>query len=129
MKHVLTMNKHIQIREVPEDTHRALKARAAAEGLSMSDYLKRLIAQDLKRPDWASIQTKMAQMPRIELEETTAEMVRRERDRHGEPARPTKVSGQPSDGAALIDHLRGRGDVAVTTDEIIALTRPSYASE
>lgn len=37
------MNRHVQIREIPEETHRKLKARAAAEGLSMSDYLKRLI--------------------------------------------------------------------------------------
>jgi predicted nucleic acid-binding protein len=37
------MNRHVQIREIPEEAHRKLKARAAAEGLSMSDYLKRLI--------------------------------------------------------------------------------------
>jgi len=49
------MNKHIQIREVPEETHRALKARAASQGLSMSDYIKRLIERELQRPDWATM--------------------------------------------------------------------------
>jgi plasmid stability protein len=29
----------IQIRDVPEDVHRKLKARAAAEGRSLSDYV------------------------------------------------------------------------------------------
>jgi plasmid stability protein len=74
------MNKHIQIREIPEDTHRKLKARAAAEGVSMSEYLKRLIEQDLKRPDWASIRARLATMEPIELPVTTAEIIREERE-------------------------------------------------
>jgi plasmid stability protein len=74
------MNKHIQIREIPDETHRALKARAAAEGMSMSDYLKRLIEHDLKRPDWASIRARLATMEPIELPVTTAEIIREERE-------------------------------------------------
>lgn len=35
------MSKMIQIRNVPDDLHRALKMRAAAAGMSMSDYIKR----------------------------------------------------------------------------------------
>lgn len=31
----------IQIRDVPDEVHRTLKVRAAAEGLSLSDYIKR----------------------------------------------------------------------------------------
>ncbi|MDX6635972.1 MAG: hypothetical protein QOF06_2175 [Solirubrobacterales bacterium] len=38
---VLHMSKMIQIRNVPDDLHRALKMRAAAAGMSMSDYIKR----------------------------------------------------------------------------------------
>jgi plasmid stability protein len=34
----------IQIRNVPDDVHRKLKARAAEMGLSLSDYLNREIA-------------------------------------------------------------------------------------
>lgn len=74
------MNKHIQIREIPEETHRALKARAAAEGISMSDYLKRLIERDLKRPDWASIRAQLATMEPIELSVSTAQIIREERE-------------------------------------------------
>ncbi|MEM9705478.1 MAG: hypothetical protein AAF850_05315 [Pseudomonadota bacterium] len=74
------MNKHIQIREIPEETHRALKARAAAEGLSMSDYLKRLIERDLKRPNWEQLKARMAQMEPMELPVSSVELIRQERD-------------------------------------------------
>jgi antitoxin FitA len=35
------MSKMIQIRNVPEEMHRALKEAAAREGMSLSDYIKR----------------------------------------------------------------------------------------
>jgi antitoxin FitA len=35
------MSKMIQVRNVPDDVHRALKVRAAAEGMTLSDYIKR----------------------------------------------------------------------------------------
>jgi plasmid stability protein len=75
------MNKHIQIREIPEKVHRTLKARAAEEGLSMSDYLKRLIESDLRRPRWGEIKAKMTKLAPLDLPETAVKMIRRERDR------------------------------------------------
>ena len=38
---VRNMSKMIQIRDVPDDVHRTLKIRAAAAGMSLSDYVKR----------------------------------------------------------------------------------------
>lgn len=38
---VLHMSKMIQVRNVPDDLHRQLKIRAAAAGMTMSDYIKR----------------------------------------------------------------------------------------
>ena len=35
------MSKMIQVRNVPDEMHRALKTSAAAEGMSLSDYIKR----------------------------------------------------------------------------------------
>jgi plasmid stability protein len=35
------MSKMIQVRNVPDEMHRALKMQAAAEGMSLSDYIKR----------------------------------------------------------------------------------------
>ena len=39
------MSKMIQIRNVPEDVHRELKARAARVGMSLSDFLKAELAR------------------------------------------------------------------------------------
>lgn len=74
------MNKHIQIREIPEDLHRKLKARAAGEGLSMSDFLKRLIERELKRPGWDEMVQRMDALAPVALPESTVETIRRERD-------------------------------------------------
>ena len=38
---VVDMSKMIQIRNVPDELHRMLKMRAAAEGISLSDLIKR----------------------------------------------------------------------------------------
>jgi hypothetical protein len=38
---VFRMPKMIQVRNVPDDMHKALKTRAAAEGMTLSDYIKR----------------------------------------------------------------------------------------
>jgi len=45
----------IQIRHVPEDVHARLKARAAAAGMSLSDYLLREITALALRPTWQEI--------------------------------------------------------------------------
>lgn len=75
------MNKHIQIREIPDETHRKPKARAAAEGMSMSDYLKRLIDQDLRRPDRASTKRRRAKMEPLDISsEEIVAMIREERE-------------------------------------------------
>ncbi len=36
-----------------------------------------------------------------------------------------KAAHAPSRGARLVERLRGRGDVQLSTDEILALTRPA----
>lgn len=38
---VLDMSKMIQVRNVPDEMHRALKVKAAEEGMSLSDFIKR----------------------------------------------------------------------------------------
>ena len=45
----------IQIRGVPEDVHSTLKARAAREGMSLSDFIKRELEQTTKAPDHAGV--------------------------------------------------------------------------
>lgn len=40
----------VQIRNVPDDVHRTLKARAAQDGVSLSDYLLREVERLAARP-------------------------------------------------------------------------------
>ena len=40
----------IQIRNVPDDVHRTLKVRAAAEGTSLSDYVLREVTRAARTP-------------------------------------------------------------------------------
>ena len=46
---VLHMSKMIQIRNVPDDMHRELKMRAAAAGMSMSDFIKRELSRKSRK--------------------------------------------------------------------------------
>jgi plasmid stability protein len=57
MKHV---SKSIQIRNVPERVHRTLRARAAAAGLSLSDYLLGEITRVADRPAIADVLARAA---------------------------------------------------------------------
>ena len=44
------MAKMIQIRNVPDEVHQALKIRAAKEGMSLSDFLRREVTRVAARP-------------------------------------------------------------------------------
>ncbi len=56
--------KAIQIRDVPDDVHAVLRARAAAAGMSLSEYLRAELVTVTSRP-------------------TVAEVIARARARHG----------------------------------------------
>lgn len=49
------MSKVIQVRNVPDDVHAILRSRAAAEGLSLSGYVARLISGVARRPSVAEV--------------------------------------------------------------------------
>jgi len=70
----------IQIRNVPEETHRRLKARAAMEGMSMSDYILRELEKLAAMPTLKELAERIAELPPVELKESAAEAVRKLRD-------------------------------------------------
>ncbi|MFL5798758.1 MAG: FitA-like ribbon-helix-helix domain-containing protein [Actinomycetota bacterium] len=49
------MSRSIQIRNVPEPIHRILRARAAAAGLSLSEYLLAEVTRVAERPPVADV--------------------------------------------------------------------------
>ena len=60
------MNKMIQIRDVPENLHRILKARATREGSSLSDYIKNELARSAERPtmrEWMDLVSRSKPIP------------------------------------------------------------------
>ena len=85
------MSKMIQIRNVPDDLHRELKMRAAAAGMSMSDYIKReLSCGERKSTIWEEIDA------------------RRQGAWRGVDLRPRRKSSTSSAKAAATDARRRR---------------------
>lgn len=74
----------IQIRNVPDSVHRRLKARAAEEGLTLSDYLLREVTYLAELPTVAELTERIRQREAVgDLGESTVEMIRRARDAMG----------------------------------------------
>ena len=74
------MSKMIQVRDVPEDVHSTLKARAAREGMSLSAFIKRELEHIVERPsmrEWLDLTRKMKPIP---SKQSGAQIVRGLRD-------------------------------------------------
>ncbi|MGH7277861.1 MAG: hypothetical protein ACREJG_04160 [Candidatus Rokuibacteriota bacterium] len=75
------MPRMIQLRHVPDDLHRTLKARAAMEGLSLSDYLLREVRRIAERPTLDDLKHRLAGRVPVVTRVTPARAVRAERTR------------------------------------------------
>jgi plasmid stability protein len=53
------MSSMIQVRNVPDEVHRTLKMRAAAAGMSLSDYIKRDLVQAASSPSMEEIDARV----------------------------------------------------------------------
>ena len=84
------MSKMIQIRNVPDGLHRRLKARAAQEGRSLSDYLLEELRRMAERPTLEELRQRIAAREPVRLDELVADVVRAERD-----ARERALGGRP----------------------------------
>ena len=79
-KYAVCMARHIQIRNVPEQVHRRLKARAAMEGRSLSEMLLAELVKIAERPSIAEMRARLATRSAVRPLETSAEAIRAERD-------------------------------------------------
>lgn len=70
----------VQIRNVPADFHRRLKARAAIEGMSMSDYILREVGKALDRPTRQEVLARLRGPAPRQLRRKPADIIREERD-------------------------------------------------
>ena len=74
------MSKMIQIRNVPDSLHRKLKARAATEGMSLSDYLIAELKNSAERPTLSELRERLRNRLSVTPSVPPAEAVREERD-------------------------------------------------
>ena len=74
------MPKMIQVRHVPDDLHRKLKARAATEGMSLSDYLLAEMQRLAAQPTLREFLERLHERPGVDVRELPASAVRKERD-------------------------------------------------
>lgn len=77
---VIHMSKMIQIRNVPEDLHRALKARAARLGMSLSDYLLSEMEMVAEKPTLAELLERLEDRKPVKVDEPSSPVIRRHRD-------------------------------------------------
>lgn len=73
----------LQIRDVPEEVHRTLKARAAASGVSLTEYVRSILARSVGRPTPDELAQRIRTRGTVRLEESSERAVRHLRD-HGE---------------------------------------------
>jgi plasmid stability protein len=71
----------IQIRNVPDGVHRALKARAALAGMTLSDYLLAELERGLERPTREELLARVRGREPVRARPAPAQAVRAERDR------------------------------------------------
>jgi antitoxin FitA len=73
---------HIQIRNVPPELHRKLKARAAEQGLTLSEYLLREAERAVERPTLQEVTRRIRARRLSTLTTRPADLIRADRERH-----------------------------------------------
>jgi len=77
---VFHMPKMILIRNVPDELHRTLKAKAARLGMTLSDYLLSEIEQVAEKPTLSEMMERLRGREPVELDEPPEVTIRRMRD-------------------------------------------------
>ena len=72
---------NLQVRNVPEDLHRTLEAKAASEGLSLSDFVLPELEKVAKRPTSRELRERLRRREPVHLRPSAAEVIRELRDR------------------------------------------------
>jgi plasmid stability protein len=71
----------VQVRNVPDELHRELKARAALAGMSVSEYLLMELRRSLERPTRGELLRRLAKRVPARPRPAPADAVRAERNR------------------------------------------------
>lgn len=74
------MSKMIQVRHVPDEVHRALKARAAKSGETLSGYLLKELERLAGRPSMDEVLERIRGREPVELRAGAADLIREGRE-------------------------------------------------
>lgn len=74
------MSKMIQVRNVPEHVHGTLKSRAAREGMSLSDFIKRELERSAERPTLQEWLDRTQEAKPVHTQNNAARVIRELRD-------------------------------------------------
>ena len=77
---VLNMSVMVQIRHMPDEMHRTLKARAALEGKSLSDFILAELRRTTERPTLAEMLERLKSHPAENPIPTPTQVIREDRD-------------------------------------------------
>jgi len=72
----------LQIKDVPQDVHRKLKARAALAGVSLTEYARQTLVDSAARKSREELIAELESIPIDSNRESGAEAVRRARDEY-----------------------------------------------
>lgn len=74
------MSVMLQIRDLPDEVHRTLKARAAAAGMSLSEFARQILARAASRPTPEELSRQIEARGRVDLPEPSHVTVRKIRE-------------------------------------------------
>jgi len=70
----------LQIKDVPEDVHRTLKARAAIAGVSLTEYARTTLEQAARRPSREELYAELSLIEPVDVGESAEQALRHIRD-------------------------------------------------
>jgi antitoxin FitA len=70
----------LQIKDVPEDVHRTLKARAAIAGVSLTEYARSTLEQAARRPSREELVAELSLIEPVDVGESAEQALRHVRD-------------------------------------------------
>ncbi len=74
------MSTMLQVRNVPDDIHGTLKARAASRRLALSDYALEALRREISRPTRDVLLRRFQALTRVRARESAASLVRKGRE-------------------------------------------------
>ena len=79
-KQVINMAKMIQVRNVPDSIHRALKAKAALAGKSLSDWILEELEALAALPSEEELLERLREAEPFAMKRSSAKIIRKDRD-------------------------------------------------